>query len=74
MKFEILKQHKCLISKSKVIDAVKNPQKILDGQKSRKIAQKDLDDTHLLRVIYEEESGCKIIVTFYPGRKKFYET
>ncbi len=39
------------------------------------IAQKHLDTTHVLRVVYavEIERGEIRIITFYPGRKSKYE-
>jgi len=37
------------------------------------IAQKVIDDEHVLRVVYEIEGDEIVIVTFYPGRRKRYE-
>lgn len=31
------------------------------------------DNTHVLRVVYREEYGKIIVITFYPGRRKRYE-
>ena len=31
-----------------------------------------LDKTHVLRVVYRSQDDIMIIITFYPGRKKFY--
>ena len=49
-----------------------HPQRIAEGYKGRKIAQKELDLDHVLRVIYEEHANEIVIVTFYPGRKERY--
>lgn len=72
-KFEILKEHNFFLTENQVVEAIKNPDKILIGHKRRKIAQKSLDKEHLLRVIFEEDVNEITIVTFYPVRKERYE-
>ena len=49
------------------------PDNIEKGYKGRLIAQKELDEDHVLRVVYEKEADKIIIITLYPGRKKRYE-
>ena len=49
------------------------PDTIASGYGERKIAQKKIDDTHVLRVIFEEKKDAKRIITIYPGRIKRYE-
>lgn len=34
------------------------------------IAQKKIDNAHVLRVVYKEECEIMKIITFYPGRLK----
>lgn len=54
-------------------DVVDHPQRIVEGYKGRKIAQKELDLDHVLRVVYEEHADEIVIITFYPGRKERYD-
>ncbi len=52
------------LDKKTIEDAVKNPEKVVEGRFGRKIAQKIMGDK-LLRVIYEQENNIYIIVTSY---------
>jgi len=72
-KFLILRQHGLMITKNTVSDAVKNPDIILPGYRSRKIAQKVIDENHVIRVVFEEFSDKIKIITFYHGKRKRYE-
>ena len=71
-KFEILRRHGFELSRKQVNDTVRKPQKVEEGYKGRKVAQREITDTHVLRVVYEEEQREIRIVTFYPGRKDRY--
>ncbi len=73
LKIEILKAHGVDVSKETIEDIVRNPDKIDMGYKEKRIAQKGLDDAHVLRVIYEEFPDKKYVITFYPGRRSRYE-
>jgi len=44
-----------------------------DSRKTRKIAQKQVNSKHLIRVVYEEKGDDVVIITFYPARRKRYE-
>ena len=72
-KFLILKKHGFYVSEEIVVDTVLNPDKVDIGKKGRLIAQKVIDEKHVLRVVYEEKNNEIVIVTFYPGRRKRYE-
>ena len=72
-KFTILKEHGFSVRRSVVIAAVRAPDRVVPGYGGRKVAQKTLDETHLLRVVFEERQGTRRIVTFYPARRKEYE-
>jgi hypothetical protein len=37
------------------------------------LAQKALDATHVLRVVYEEAGQDILVITLYPGRRTRYE-
>lgn len=71
-KFELLKRHKFAVSKGQVLDTVENPDIIDESRLPLLIAQKSIDPEHMLRVVYKHEDGMKVIITFYPGRKKQY--
>lgn len=73
LKFRILKEHRVKITKKQVEDTVLRPDKATKGRKKRLIAQKMMGEKHLLRVIYEEKENIEII-TFYPAKRKRYET
>lgn len=72
-KLNILTEHKILLDKNLVEDIMKNPDKIEKGYQNRLIAQDNLDDTHILRIVYEESEEYFKIITIYPGRRNRYE-
>jgi len=72
-KFIILSRHNFLIDEEHVFQAVIQPTKVEPSRKDRFVAEKALDDTHLLRVIYEAREDRIVIVTFYPARRCRYE-
>jgi hypothetical protein len=50
-KFKILSDHHFSVSREQVIQAVSHPDTISEGRKGRKIAQKEIDRDHVLRVV-----------------------
>jgi len=76
-KFAILEQHNFRVSKEEVVQAVNFPDIIDYSRYPLFIAQKKIDSTHVLRVVYKvvskESVEQKVIITFYPGRTKQYE-
>ncbi len=72
-KFKILEKHGFHIEKDIIISALEDPDSVEPGYKGRMIAQKIIDETHLIRVVYECSSEVWRIITFYPGRRKRYE-
>jgi len=73
IKFGILKKYGINYSKPQIEDVLQNPEKVEDSRKNRKIAQKQANSKHLIRVVYEEKDNDLIIITFYPARRKRYE-
>ena len=73
LKIEILKAHGVDVSRELVENVVRTPDRMDVGYKERLIAQKGLDDTHVLRVVYEALPDRIYIVTLYPGRRTRYE-
>jgi len=73
LKIEILKAHGITVSKELIGDIIRFPDKIEIGYKDRLIAQKKIDDKHVLRVVHEKEEGKVLVITVYPGRRSRYE-
>ncbi len=71
-KFNILKRHKFLVSKLQVARTVINPDSRDLSRLPLFIAQRKIDKTHVLRVVYKREAGNFKVITFYPGRAKQY--
>ncbi len=72
-KFQVLRDHGFPVSKKQVVNVLKNAEKIETGEGNRKISQKAIDNNHVLRVIHEKIDNIVVVITFYPGRKKYYE-
>lgn len=72
-KFEILKRHGVVVSKRQVRETLRKPEKVDEGFRGRKVAQRKISEKHVLRVIYEETQKELVVVTFYPGRRSRYE-
>lgn len=72
-KFEILERHGFTITREQVEDSVKSPDIVTEGSKNRKVYQKTISETHLVRTICEEGEEFVEVVTFYPGRRERYE-
>jgi len=70
---EILKTHGLEIGEDMVKEAITSPDKIDKGYLGRQIAQKKLDENHVLRVVYEDRPDEILVITLYPGRRKRYE-
>lgn len=61
------------LSPEKIDEIIRFPDKIDKGYKDRLIAQKLMDDEHVLRVVYEEQADRILAITVYPGRRSRYE-
>lgn len=61
------------VTKNQVIECLQKPDKIDPGYKDRKIAQRVIDDSHVLRVVFEEREDVRRVITLYPGRRERYE-
>lgn len=73
-KFLLFEERGFPILKEQVLDCMKNPDKIEAGYRGRLVAQKGLDVSHVLRVVFAEgKAGIKRVITFYPGKKERYE-
>ncbi|MFC1612827.1 DUF4258 domain-containing protein [Patescibacteria group bacterium] len=72
-KFDILRNHNFVISKSDVLETLEKSDFIDYSRLPLLIAQRKIDETHVLRVVYKKENRNIKIITFYPGRIKKYE-
>ena len=61
------------VTKEKVLETLKDPEKIVNGCYGRKIAQGLLSKGLILRVVYEENNGEIIIITVYPAERRRYK-
>jgi len=51
---------------------VLNPRRVLTSLGGRRIAEGDLDDEHVLRVVFVREGTQIRVITFYPARRGRY--
>lgn len=72
-KFIDLTKLKIYISKSQILNILEKPMLIDEvSDFPSKIATGMLDKTHILRIVYREEDGTIVVITFYPGKKERY--
>jgi len=51
-KFEILRRHGFIVTKRQIRETLRKPDKIDEGFRGRKCAQRRISEKHVLRVIY----------------------
>jgi hypothetical protein len=61
------------VTEESVIEAVENPESVIEGNFGRKIAQTAITEDILLRIIYEETDNNILVVTIYPAKRQRYE-
>jgi len=71
-KFNVLRQHDFAVSEEQVLATVAQPDAIDHSRSPLLIAQRKIDRSHVLRVVYRKEGNNPVIITFYPGRIKKY--
>ncbi len=74
MKLAFLRQHDFPIAEPDVIQTVAEPDRVHHARMNRRIAQRALSERHVLRVVYEERSRERVIITRYPARRSRYES
>jgi uncharacterized DUF497 family protein len=57
--------------KEQVEDALNAPESIAEKGNSL-MAQRAIDETHVIRVIYKKEGDSIRVITFYPARRRRY--
>ena len=60
------------VSEETLIETVRKPDEVVKGKGNRLIAHKILDETYILRVIYQEFESEIQIITFYRAKKRRY--
>ncbi len=73
LKVEILKAHGIDVSRELIEEIVRFPDRIEEGYKGRLVAQRRIDESHVVRVVYESNPDKALVVTVYPGRRSRYE-
>lgn len=72
-KFKILSEHNFDLKQKDIIEVIKNPDHLdRESDKPKVIASKEIDEKHILRVVYKLEDGIIKIITFYPAEKGRY--
>ena len=71
-KFEVLARHGFVVTRDQIVAALLTPDKV-ETERDPPIAQKQLDDRHVLRIVFRVEGDDLVVVTFYPGRRRQYE-
>ena len=61
-KFGILRKHGFNVTRKMIVSAMETPDKIEMGYKNRKIAQKIIDERHVIRVVFEDIQETERIV------------
>jgi hypothetical protein len=72
LKLNILKQRNIDISSDRVIGTIHSPDAIFQ-EDEKKIAQTNITDRLVLRVVYREFESFILIITLYPGKRSRYE-
>ena len=73
LKIDILASRSVSIYLNFVVDTVQSPDKLEIGEEDKLIAQKRLDESLVLRVVYRDFGSFILIITLYPGRRSRYE-
>lgn len=71
-KIETLKNHEVKVTEESVVEAVNSPDRVLTGLGGRQIAERRLDEGHVLRVVFINEGETRRVITLYPSRKGRY--
>jgi hypothetical protein len=72
LKLNILNQSNLEISPERVIETIRSPDATF-AEDEKTIAQANLDENLILRVVYREFNAFILIITLYPGKRSRYE-
>jgi len=72
-KFNMLKKHKFTVDKKLIKNVLENPDhEDKESDKPKIIASREIDQKHVLRVVYKREGDIITVITFYPAEKGRY--
>ena len=72
-KFEVLERHGFPVTEQQIADTLAMPDAVIEQSRGRYIAQKRIAERHVLRVVYRREGEDMVVITFYPGKREWYE-
>jgi hypothetical protein len=73
VKIQVLRDHGMKVSKETIENTIRAPDQHEWGYGERRVAQRAVDEDHVLRVVYEETEAEIIVITMYPGKRRRYE-
>lgn len=71
-KLNLLARHGFDVSLEQIVNTVENPDLVVTDRDPC-IAQKGIDEEHVLRVVFRNEGHDFVVITLYPGRRDRYE-
>lgn len=72
-KIALLREYDFRLTAKEVEEIVLNPTHVRPGYEGRKIAEGNISERHLLRVVYEELPHELRVITLYPAKRGRYE-
>jgi len=73
LKIDLLSERGIAIAQEFVVETIQSPDRREPGEGEKIIAQKQLDENLVLRVVYREYEAFILVITLYPGRRSRYE-
>lgn len=73
-KFALLARYNFPVTEQQVADTIHDPALLVEQPGGKPIAQRAISEGHLLRVISRTDGKVAIVITFYPARRRRYET
>ena len=61
------------VDEALAIEILSRPYQVAPARAGRRFAQSPIDERHLLRVLFEEETGGLVIITVYIAAREQYE-
>jgi len=71
-KLGLLNSHGVKVRRKLVELALAEPERVVRGLGGRSIAEKGIDEQHVLRVVFVEEESQIRVITMYPARRGRY--
>jgi hypothetical protein len=71
-KLRLLSNHSLKIRRELVEQSALEPERVIEGFGGRSIAEKRLDEEHVLRVVFVKEENQIRVITLYPARRGRY--